>query len=43
MKKDRWIPGDYPYDQQIWTDKDLAKFAIIAFVLGIVVGAVACL
>jgi hypothetical protein len=29
--------------QQIWTDGDLAKFAIIAFVAGIVVGVVACL
>ena len=38
MKKDRWIPGDYPYDQQIWTDMDLAKFALIAFITGIVVG-----
>jgi hypothetical protein len=29
--------------QQIWTDRDLAKFAIIAFVAGIGVGVVACL
>ena len=29
--------------KQIWTDGDLAKFAMIAFVAGIVVGAVACL
>jgi hypothetical protein len=38
MKKDRWNPGDYPYDQQLWTDKDLAKFAMISFVAGIIVG-----
>jgi hypothetical protein len=25
---------------QIWTDWDLAKFALIAFVIGIVVGAI---
>jgi len=41
MKKDRWIPGDYPYDVQLWTDKDLAKFALIAFIAGVVVGWIA--
>jgi hypothetical protein len=40
MKKDRWIPSDYPYDQQIWTDKDLAKWAGFAFVVGVIVGAI---
>ena len=41
----KWKPGDLPnsitdygYDHQIWTDIDLAKFALIAFVAGIVVG-----
>jgi hypothetical protein len=38
MSNLKWNPGDYPYDQQIWTDKDLAKFAAIAFVAGVVVG-----
>ena len=34
---------EYLKDRAIWTDQDLAKFASIAFVLGIVVGVVACL
>ena len=41
----KWEPGnlpnsisEYPLDQQIWTDKDLAKFAMIAFVAGVIVG-----
>jgi len=41
----KWKPGDLPnsitdygYDHQIWTDIDLAKFALIAFVAGVVVG-----
>ena len=38
MKKDRWNPVDYPYDIQLWTDKDLAKFSAIAFVAGIIIG-----
>ncbi len=29
--------------QAIWHDRDIFKFAVIAFVLGIVVGVVACL
>jgi hypothetical protein len=29
---------EYGYDHAIWTDIDLAKFALIAFVAGIVVG-----
>ena len=29
---------EYGYNQQIWTDIDLAKFAMIAFVAGVVVG-----
>ena len=40
MKKDRWVPSDYPYDQQLWTDKDLAKFAAIAFVVGFILGSI---
>jgi hypothetical protein len=39
MSNLKWNPKDYPLDQQIWTDKDLAKFAIIAFVVGFVLGA----
>jgi hypothetical protein len=31
-------PNDIPGTDQIWTDWDLAKFALIAFVAGIVVG-----
>ena len=41
MKRDRWNPADYPYDQQIWTDKDLAKFSGIACIIGIVIGVLA--
>ena len=40
-------PGDLPkiiteygYDHAIWTDIDLAKFAMIAFVAGVVVGVI---
>ena len=29
---------EYGYNHPIWTDIDLAKFALIAFVAGIVVG-----
>jgi hypothetical protein len=29
--------------QQIWTDGDLAKFTFISFVVGILVGVLACL
>ena len=29
--------------QQIWTDRDLAKFTFITFLVGIAVGIVACL
>ena len=42
---DEWKPGDLPrgikeygYDHQIWTDMDLAKFAMIAFIAGVIVG-----
>ena len=35
--------AEYGYNHPIWTDIDLAKFAIIAFVAGIVVGVVTCL
>jgi hypothetical protein len=34
---------EYLKTQAIWTDLDLAKFALIAFVAGIAVGVVACL
>ena len=34
---------EYLKGRAIWTDRDLAKFAIIAFLLGIVEGVVACL
>jgi hypothetical protein len=41
----KWKPGrlpnsisEYGYNHPIWTDKDLAKFAMIAFVAGVVVG-----
>jgi hypothetical protein len=34
---------EYLQGRAIWTDRDLAKFVMIAFVLGIVVGIVACL
>ena len=30
--------ADYGYNHQIWTDIDLAKFSLIAFVVGVVVG-----
>jgi hypothetical protein len=34
---------EYLRGQAIWTDRDLARFAVIAFVAGIAVGVVACL
>jgi hypothetical protein len=41
----KWKPGhlpnsiaEYGYNHPIWTDIDLAKFALIAFAAGIVVG-----
>jgi hypothetical protein len=30
--------NEYGYDHPIWTDIDLAKFAMIAFVAGVIVG-----
>jgi len=43
----KWKPGDLPkniqeygYNHQIWTDLDLAKFAMIAFIAGVFVGLV---
>jgi hypothetical protein len=43
----KWKPGELPnsiteygYNHQIWTDMDLAKFALIAFVAGIIVGCI---
>jgi len=38
MNNLKWKPGDYPLDQQIWTDKDLFKWAFIAFLFGLVIG-----
>lgn len=42
----KWKPGDLPNsikeygcNHAIWTDMDLAKFAMIAFVAGVIVGA----
>jgi hypothetical protein len=34
---------EYLQGKAIWTDQDLAKFAVIAFVAGIAVGVVTCL
>ena len=34
---------EYLQGRAIWTDQDLAKFTVIAFVAGIAVGVVACL
>ena len=41
----KWKPDDLPtniedygYDHAIWTDIDLAKFALIAFAAGLIVG-----
>ena len=31
---------EYLESQAIWTDMDLAKFALIAFVTGVIVGAI---
>ena len=46
----KWQPGELPksiseygLDHAIWTDRDLAKFAFIAFIGGVVVGIVTCL
>ena len=46
----KWKPGNMPnsikeygYNHAIWTDIDLAKFAIISFISGIAVGVIACL
>jgi len=42
---DSLSPGTKQYlsTQAVWHDRDIFKFSSIAFVLGIVVGAVACL
>ena len=40
-RKPRHLPNsiaEYGHNHPIWTDIDLAKFAMIAFVAGIVVG-----
>jgi len=34
----KFDPNNIPGTDQIWTDMDLAKFALIAFVAGIFVG-----
>ena len=41
----KWKPGqlpnsikEYGYNHAIWTDIDLAKFALIAFVAGVITG-----
>jgi hypothetical protein len=41
----KWKPGhlpksiaEYGYNHSIWSDIDLAKFALIAFVAGVIVG-----
>ena len=41
----KWKPGDlhtsveqYGMHNAIWTDMDLAKFAMIAFIAGVIVG-----
>ena len=34
---------EYLKGRAIWTDRDLTKFVAIAFVIGVVVGMIACL
>jgi hypothetical protein len=34
---------EYLQGRAIWTDQDLVKFAVIAFVVGVAVGVIACL
>jgi hypothetical protein len=43
----KWKPGrlpnsieEYGHNHPIWTDIDLAKFAMLAFVVGVIVGMV---
>jgi hypothetical protein len=43
----KWKPGDLPTSvtqygihNAIWTDMDLAKFALIAFIAGVITGAI---
>jgi hypothetical protein len=47
MKQNEWKQGDLPtsidqygYHHSIWTDMDLVKFALIAFLAGVIVGAI---
>jgi hypothetical protein len=40
MSNLKWNPGEYPLDQQIWTDKDLIKYTLIAFTIGIIIGVI---
>jgi hypothetical protein len=37
------VNQEYLKGRAIWTDQDLVKFAVIAFVVGIAVGVIACL
>ena len=41
-----WKPGNLPnsiqefgIDHQIWTDRDLIKFTLVAFIVGTIIGA----
>ena len=34
----KWAQEQFPKNAQIWTDMDLAKFAMIAFIAGVIVG-----
>jgi hypothetical protein len=34
---------EYLKGRAIWTDRDLAKFALVAFIGGVVVGVISCL
>jgi hypothetical protein len=41
--KNKWKPGDpplYMQDPQLWTDGDLFKFAMIAFITGFILGVI---
>ena len=37
-KFNEWQQEKFPKNAQIWTDMDLAKFAMIAFIAGVIVG-----
>ena len=40
MSNLKWNQDEYPLDQQIWTDKDLIKYTLIAFTIGIIIGVI---